>query len=140
MPCRKARIYSNPKKATAWRNFSTFIRLRDAIKTTGDIYYCKCITCGEIKPIEKIHAGHAIGGRKNSVLFNEEQVNGQCSDCNCEGNGEKQMYKRIMIETYGQEKWDYWQSTKNDIIQYSDFDFEQISKTYLGKIKELKKG
>jgi hypothetical protein len=51
--------------------------------------------------------------------------------------GEQQMYKRILIERYGQEMWDYWQSEKRKTVQYSDYDYQQISKLYLRKTKEL---
>jgi hypothetical protein len=67
----KIKQSSNPKKNTAWKNFARYIKLRDAVKTTGGIYYAKCITCGEIKPIEEMDAGHGIPGRMNSILFNE---------------------------------------------------------------------
>ena len=137
---RKIKRSSNPKKETAWKWFSKYIRLRDAIKTTGDEFFCKCITCGKIYPMNtgEVHAGHAIGGRMNAVLFNEDLVHGQCKYCN--DTGQYEMYKHIMIERYGQEKWDYWQSTKNDLVRYTDFDYESIAKIYREKIKQLKMG
>jgi hypothetical protein len=49
----------------------------------------------------------------NSILFNEELVNAQCRKCNQHGGGELQMYKKVLIDIHGQEKWDYWQSIKN---------------------------
>jgi len=73
----KIKQASNPKKTTAWRNFARYIKLRDAINTTGDIYYARCITCGEVKPIEEMDAGHGIPGRMNSILFNEDLVSCQ---------------------------------------------------------------
>ena len=137
---RKIKRSSNPKKETAWKWFSKYIRLRDAIKTTGDTYFVKCITCGDLLPIEEMDAGHAISGRMNAILFNEQLTNAQCQKCNRYGNGEQQMYKRIMIDIYGQDKWDYWQSTKNDPVKYTDFDYTQIAKTYREKVKQLKVG
>jgi len=103
----KIKKSSNPKKDTAWRWFSKYIRLRDAIKTTGDVFYAKCITCGEILPIEDMDAGHGIPGRMNSVLFNEDLVHAQCRQCNRRGGGELQMFKKVLIDMHGQEKWDY---------------------------------
>jgi len=135
----KIKRSSEPKKDTAWKWFAKYIKLRDAIKTTGDMYYAKCITCGEIRPIEDMDAGHGIPGRVNSILFNEELVHGQCRKCNRGGGGELQMYKKVLIDMYGQEKWDYWQSTKNDPVKYTSFDYEQIAKTYREKYKQLKK-
>jgi hypothetical protein len=134
----KIKQSSDPKKATAWKNIAKFIKLRDAIKTTGDIYHAKCITCGEIKPIEDMDAGHGIPGRMNSILFNEDLVNAQCRQCNRHGSGELQMYKRVLIDIHGQDKWDYWQSIKNNPVQYTQFDYEQIARTYREKANKLK--
>jgi len=133
----KIKKSGNPKKETAWRWFSKYIRLRDAIKTTGDQFYCRRITCGQVKPVGEIHAGHGIPGRMNSILFNEELVNGQCKTCNCEGKGQTEMYKKVLIDVYGQEKWDFWQSAKNNPVHYTQFDYEQMAKTYRQKYKEL---
>ena len=128
---------SNPKKATAWKWFSKYIRLRDALKTTGTTTHARCITCGHVYPMEKIHAGHAIAGRYNSILFHEALCNGQCETCNCNGGGEYQAYKRILIERHGQAKWDFWESMKNRHVEYSQFDYEQLAREYRLKAKEL---
>jgi hypothetical protein len=133
----KLKRSSNSKKNTAWKWFSKYIRLRDAIKTTGNELFAKCITCGEIMPIEDMDAGHGIAGRANSILFNEELVHAQCRKCNRQGGGELQMYKKVLIDMYGQEKWDYWQSIRHTTVQYTQFDFEQIAKTYKEKVKPL---
>jgi len=135
---RKIKRSSSPKKETAWRNFAKYIKLRDAVKTTGDIYYAKCITYGEVKPVGEMDAGHGIPGRMNSILFNEDIVNLQCQKCNRQGGGELQMYRKVLIDRHGQEKWDYWQSVKSKTVSYTDFDYEQISKLYLNKAKQLK--
>ena len=70
-------------KKDAWTAFATYIRLRDCLKTTGTTTSCVCVTCaqrGDVAPKEckHIQAGHAVGGRGNAVLFNEEITNGQC--------------------------------------------------------------
>jgi hypothetical protein len=130
---------NNPKKETAWKWFSKYIRLRDAIRTTGDIYYAKCITCGKTESIEDMDAGHAIAGRSNPILFNEYVCNAQCRRCNRGGGGELQMYKRIIIERYGQERWDFWESEKRKAFEYSQLEYEQLAKMYRNKYKELTK-
>jgi hypothetical protein len=136
----KIKQSSNPKKNTSWKWFSKYIKFRDAIKTTGDIYYAKCITCGEIHSIEDMDAGHGISGRANSILFNEYLVNAQCRKCNRHGGGELQMYKKILIDMYGQEQWDLWQTEKHQPKQFTNDDYESIAKTYKIKIKQLKEG
>ena len=131
---------SNPKEATAWKWFSKYIRLRDAIKTTGDMYYAKCITCGEIKPMEDIDAGHGIPGRNNSILFNELITNAQCRTCNRKGKGEYQKYKSVLVERHGQEMFDLWMFEKKKPLHYTEFDYEQLTELYKKKVKQLKSG
>lgn len=65
-------------KATAWKWFSKYIKLRDCLATRNSTEECKCVTCGAIVSGRLLHAGHAIGGRNDSILFDEELVNGQC--------------------------------------------------------------
>jgi len=55
-------------KDSAWNAFSYYIRIRDSLATTGNIYQCVCITCNERgdsepKDFKHIQAGHAVGGR-----------------------------------------------------------------------------
>ena len=135
----KIKKSSNPKKETAWKNFSKYIRIRDAIKTTGTPDYAQCITCGNVFTIEDMDAGHGLAGRANSILFNEEIVNAQCRWCNRGNGGELQAYKMILLERYGQDKWDMWESMKRKHIDFSQFDYEQISRVYRLKTKELLK-
>jgi len=133
----KIKKSGNSKKETALKWLSLYVRRRDAIKTTGDIYYARCVTCDKAYPVEDMDAGHGIPGRMNAILFNEELVRAQCRNCNRKGGGELQMFKRVLIDENGQEKWDYWQSTKNDPVKYTDFDYEQIAKMFKQKYKQL---
>ena len=126
-------------KQTAWRNFSNNIRLRDCLKTTGSEFYCKCITCGHIEHYSFIQAGHAIAGRKNAVLFDEEIVNGQCTRCNVDHGGEYEAYKKVLVERHGQEWYDKKAAKKNGVTLMTDDQYRIISRYFLGKLKELKK-
>lgn len=59
--------------------FNKWIRKRDS---SGSVF--KCISCQEIKHISFMHAGHYFPAGSNSAIrFNEYNVNGECSECNC---------------------------------------------------------
>ena len=76
----KKRKKTTPR-TKAWNAFSKYIRLSDAIKTTGNQDYCVCVTCGRTYPafgLGCIQAGHFVPGRTNAILFDEECVRGQC--------------------------------------------------------------
>ncbi len=135
-------------KERAWKAFSTYIKLRDALKTTGTLTHCKCITCGKVFPIEYqadgayIQSGHAIDGRGKNILFDEDLTNGQSSTCNCVHNGRLPEYAAIMIRKFGQDWWD----EKVRIARlpaekpWKVCDLLEIEEKYKAKVKELLKG
>ena len=90
-------------KAKAWRAFSRYIRLRDAVLTTGTTEYSKCVTCGNTFSIERMHAGHFLPGRTNSILFDERGVHAQCIGCNIYADGRQAEYYLYMLDRYGRE-------------------------------------
>lgn len=135
---RKIQNEGSPAKRTAWRWFSKYIRLRDALATTGSPDYCKCITCDEVKPSDQIEAGHMIPGRTNGILFDETIVFGQCKTCNGPNGGEKQAYRLKMVERHGQDWYELKVSARKGAVQLTDFDYRQIADEYRKKYNKLK--
>lgn len=125
------------KKALAWKWFSKYIRLRDAINTTGDKEYVQCITCKKIIAFNKAHAGHMIPGRTNSILFDESIVHAQCRKCNCEGSGEQQMYKYIMIQKHSEDWYDMKVAARKKPSKISESGFALIAEEYKTKYNNL---
>lgn len=125
-----------PIKKTAWSWFSKYIRLRDCIKTTNTKEECECVTCGNRYPFKVINAGHFIPGRNNNVLFDEEQVHGQCPKCNMTG-GSWSEYLTFMEDEYGKKRVKEMRATHNDIKIYSYEDYKEISKIYREKYHKL---
>lgn len=123
---------------TCWKNFSRYIRLRDAIRTTGTMTHAKCITCGALHPIEDMDAGHMIPGRTNGILFDETIVFAQCQDCNWEGGGEKQMFKEVMVKRHGEDWYDLKVQARKTPVKLSDPVLEIMNGEWLTKIKRLK--
>lgn len=74
-------------------HFNKFIRERD--KENG------CITCGD--PVTE--AGHYYSaGKFNALRFNEDNVHGQCTVCNCIKNGNLVLYRIELIKKIGIER------------------------------------
>lgn len=134
---RRIRNAATGKKRTAWVNFARYIKARDAIETTGGLEYCKCITCGQVKPISEMDAGHMIGSRRAGILFDESMVFAQCQTCNRTNGGEYQAFKRIMIERNGEEWYAAKERQKTTVVHTTDESYELISKLYLEKYKAL---
>lgn len=124
-------------KKKAWVAFSKYIRVRDCIKTTGFPDKGQCVTCGRFFPFSELQAGHAIGGRNNSILFDEELVNAQCRGCNSYGNGKYAEYSVWFIEKYGLKRWEEKVKRSEEIVKYSLEDYEDIFKKYTKKLECL---
>ena len=127
-------------RTKAWDAFSLYIRLRDAIATTGDIHYCACITCGRTKPafgVGCIQAGHFVPGRWNSILFDEECTNGQCYGCNCGQGGMWVEYQNVMVERHGEEEVAKMKLRKHKSVKYTASDYKEIEQKYKQKFKDL---
>lgn len=57
--------------------FALYIRLRDTMPSG----YCKCISCGRIKPYEEIDCGHFHGRMHMATRFDEDNCHGECHYC-----------------------------------------------------------
>ena len=124
-------------KKKAWVAFSKYIRVRDCLKTTGFTDQGQCVTCGRFFPFSELQAGHAIGGRNNSILFDEQLVNAQCRGCNGYGNGKYAEYSVWFMGKYGVEKWKEKVRKSEEIVKYSIDDYEKIYKRYAKKLESL---
>ena len=91
-------------KGKAWDEFSKYIRLQDAIATTGTKTHAKCISCGKVYPafgVGCLQAGHLIGKRRALNLFDERGCNAQCFNCNYHLNGNWRCYYDAMLKKHG---------------------------------------
>lgn len=122
-------------KQSAWRAFSLYIRTRDCLKTSGFPDQGRCVTCGKFFPITELQAGHAISGRNNSILFDEQLVNAQCRGCNGYGNGRYADYSLWFIKRYGEKKWEEKVTLSHQLAV--DLDFDLIQKKYKKKLDKL---
>ena len=136
----KKKINISKAKERAWDAFGRFIRLRDSLKTCHNNYQCMCVTCNKPRPtwgIGCIQAGHFIPGRGNAVLFDEEQVNGQCYVCNIRLKGNWVEYERVMVARHGKARVEEMKLMANQSIKYTIQDYLDVETVYLQKIVDL---
>jgi hypothetical protein len=123
-------------KSRAWKMFSLYIRTRDCLLTTRRQDTGKCVTCGQVFHFKDLQAGHAIGGRNNSILFDEELVNAQCRSCNLFG-GKYAEYSVWFINKYGLERWQEKVHLKKRSVVLKRDDYIAIFEEYKKKHEDL---
>ena len=113
--------------------FSKYIRIRDALKTTGTIDKCVCCSCSRIYPsfgLGCLQAGHFIPGRGNSIRYEETCVHGQCYNCNLRLKGNWPGYYEFMLKQYGQEEIDKLLALKHKIRKFNVGELETMRDLY----------
>lgn len=121
-------------KKKAWAEFSIFVRLRDALLTTGQDDTLKCCSCGKTYPAfgrPCAQAGHLIEGRYHILLFDERAVNGQCYNCNITLKGNWVAYEKFMLKKWGQAVVDRCKEMKYiHLFKYQPYELEEIRDYY----------
>lgn len=116
------KLISVPKlTAKAQDVFNRWIRNRD--KDKG------CISCG--RPVTE--AGHYLNaGHFSALKFNEMNVNGQCTRCNCFLHGNLINYRKGLVKRYGENKVLMLENSVaiRTVKKYSRFELEAIIKMY----------
>ncbi len=129
-------------KAKAWTEFSKYIRLRDAIKTTKTKDRVVCCTCGKEYPAfgggkYGMQAGHFIPGRGGAILFEEDGVNGQCFQCNVFKKGCWPQYMDFMLKEYGTKVVTDLLRLNKTVRRYTPVELEELRDKYREMYKDL---
>lgn len=125
-------IQKQKKKTWAW--FSKYIRL----KYSDQDGMCECYTCGrKMKWNDKnCQAGHGIGGRTNSVLFEEDIVRVQCYGCNVCQYGKLDEFGAKLRNEIGI-IYDHILKGKHEVKIFTELELKEMEETYKRKAKEL---
>ncbi len=134
---KKKRITLPQAKKEAWRIFSQYVRMRDGLKTTGSTEWALCVTCRKRYHIKLLQAGHFIPGRHSSNLFSEKGVNAQCYNCNVNLKGNVLVYRRKLIEMYGEGVDLELEAEARKIKKFTVGELVEMATEYKKKIHEL---
>ncbi len=96
-----------------------------------------CYTCEREMSFRNAQAGHAIGGRTNSVLFDEDIVRPQCYRCNVALGGNYPIFVTKLIEENGLKWWENKLRNSNKTKRFTVNELEKMIEEYTKKIKEL---
>ena len=117
-------------KAKCWKVISEYVRRLGADEGgTND-----CYTCGKLAHWKELHAGHAIPGRHNAVLFDVEILRPQCPVCNLWKDGMGHVFSTKLIKENGMEWWDKKLEGASRIVKYTKGDIEQMIQDYKAKL------
>ena len=119
--------------------FNEYIRIRDCLDTTGSTDYCKCCTCGQIKPNSgaMVHAGHFVKSTHNACTFDPENVHGQCKKCNSFEGGREAEYSEYIIDKYGLKKFKALLVQKKCSKRFSKHELIDLQNEYSEKLNSL---
>jgi hypothetical protein len=120
-------------KAKCWKKFSEWIRRKDADEGGTE----RCFTCLKLAHWKELHAGHAIPGRHNAVLFDEEIVRPQCPICNIWKGGQYHIFATKLIKEHGMEWWDQKLIDSRKVVKYTAADLEDLILDLKQKLERL---
>jgi hypothetical protein len=109
--------------------FNTYIRQRDKLKP--------CISCG--KNLGKtFHAGHffSVGAYPN-LRFNENNVHGQCVECNLHKHGNVKEYDLRLQNVISDKEYNELLEMRHKPLKLSVDEVQELIAIYKQKIKEL---
>ena len=115
--------------------FSKFIRLRDAMPS-GTF---RCISCGQIKPLEQADCGHFHSRTHMSTRFDEDNCNAECRFCNRFSADHIIGYRENLIKKIGLQKFQLLEVKAHQTKKWSMFELEQLNKYYRARIELLQK-
>ena len=111
--------------------FQFWVRLRDSMPGG----YCRCISCGKIKPFDHIQAGHYMSRRHMSTRWNPLNCNGECDYCNGRDGDHLIGYRRNLVMKIGEAKTEWLEAeSRRTAKKLSDFDIKVMIKDYSQKI------
>jgi hypothetical protein len=129
MKTKKKKAIPLPKlKAKAVKVFNNYIRERD--RSLG------CISCSTGKAD---HAGHYMNaGQHSALIFDENNVHGQCVACNCYKHGNLIRYRQGLVNKIGETAVKELESTASVLKKWTRQELEEIIVTY-GSVKRTEK-
>jgi hypothetical protein len=113
--------------------FSEYVRRRGADAGGTE----RCYTCGAPNHWKALQCGHAIGGRHNAVLFDEDICRPQCVRCNVMLRGNYPIFTTNLIKENGLEWWEGKLAGARQVVKWARSDLEDLIQTYKQKLEGL---
>jgi hypothetical protein len=112
---------------------SEYVRRKDADEG-GTV---ACFTCGELSYWKELHAGHAIPGRRNAVLYDVDIIKPQCARDNLFMAGRHDVFAAKLIKEHGLEWFEEKLSGARQVVKFTREDLEDLIACYKAKLEML---
>lgn len=120
-------------KKKAWKLFSEFVRRKHADKEG----IATCYTSGVRAHWKELQCGHAIGGRHNAVLFDEEICRPQTVAENIYKRGNYPIFTTRLIKEKGMDWWEEKLAGSRKTVKWNRSDLEDLISYYKAKLESL---
>ena len=100
----------------------------------------QCYTCGALMFWKESQAGHAIGGRHNAVLLDEEICRPQCVRCNVFMRGQYPIFTAKLIRENGLDWFEGKLQNARQVLKLARSDYEEMIGQYKAKLAGLEVG
>jgi len=121
------------EKADKW--FSMWLRLN----YTDENGVCYCFTCGHPGEPKYLQCGHYVERQHKATRFSEKNTRPQCGGCNKFGQGKAVIFRRKLVEIYGERDVLLLEAAKHKTFKQTKYDLEYIAIYYKGKAEQLAK-
>lgn len=120
---RKESVAKLKKKADKYYSLAT--RYRHSFQRNGETV-SSCITCGTVKNIKDLQAGHFVSRKVNVLRYDDENVAPQCYSCNIMQYGERYEFAKQIDLMYGNGKADELHSRRHESHKFTVDELNQI--------------
>ena len=113
--------------------FAIYIRLRDTMPSG----YCRCISCGRIKPYAEVDCGHFHSRIHMATRFDEDNCHGECHYCNRMSADHLIGYEKNLVKKIGQNKVNLLNVKAHSTKHWLDSKLEAMIEYYTREAKKL---
>lgn len=140
---KKEQAEKKPKKAPSLSTlidrldtaFSKYIRLRDAMPSG----VFRCISCGQIKPLEQADCGHYYSRTHMGTRFDEDNCHAECRFCNRFKADHMIGYRENLEKKIGSQRLALLSVKAHGTHKFAHFEIEQLIKYYRVRVEMLQK-
>lgn len=120
-------------KAAAWKEFSRYVRLRDA----DEFGMLKCCTCSTVKYWKSMHAGHFVSRKYSATFIHPWNVHGQCPGCNRFKSGAPLEYDAFLKRRYNTDTPEGLRRLARTEKKWTPEDFREAAALYRTKADKI---